>query len=152
MSWSRLFCLPLSLLAACNSPGVTSSSNAGGHGGDSLSTSTVSTAGAPQGGGGNAQGGASSQDAGVDGPEPFEGYDPPVPGEYKPKGGPCEPCDDVHSSCNSDTGFCCHGYWKDSACRCGAELGCQPPAVCCALPGELDYKCAPSDECPQTFP
>lgn len=148
MSWRRFCWFASILLAACNSPVVTSS-NSGGHGG----AGTVSAAGGQQGGSGAGQGGGSSQDAGVDAPEPFDGHDPPFPGEYKPKGGPCYPCDDDHSSCDSETGFCCHGYWKDFACRCGAELGCQPPGVCCAFPGELDYKCAASiDECPEPFP
>jgi hypothetical protein len=83
---------------------------------------------------------------------PFDGYDPPFPGEYPPKNpnvpctwsgcGPCSPCDDY-------TGWCCGGNFGKGVCVCGDGPGCVPPAMCCALPGALKPTCVPTaTDCP----
>ena len=63
-------------------------------------------------------------------------FDGPYPGVYPPGtyAGICiaESCSD-NSLYDPGSGWCCGGKWKDQQCVCGSELGCQPPAVCCAL-------------------
>jgi hypothetical protein len=152
-------------LAACNSAVIVSStgesSSSVATGGSVQAGSGGSTSTSPAGGsaptGGSSSAGGAPADAGTDAPEPFEGYDPPYPGEYKPPNGPCPPCDG-HAWCDTSTGFCCHGKFKVPAsgiagCYCGEELGCPITGVCCAFPGEIDYKCAASlEECPEPHP
>lgn len=81
----------------------------------------------------------------------YQGFSAPIPGEYPPNGpGVC-----LYSgcfpggSCDPETGWCCGGKAKQGACVCGADAGCVPPQVCCAVPGELSMRCvATPDLCP----
>ena len=81
----------------------------------------------------------------------YTGFSPPIPGEYPPNGpGVC-----IHSGCfvsgvcDPETGWCCGGKTKRSGCACGDDAGCVPPAICCALPGQLQMRCvATPDQCP----
>ena len=80
----------------------------------------------------------------------YVGFDPPVPGEYPPNGAACvrSGCF-VEGTCDIQSGWCCSGRLQRGQCVCGAEAGCVPPSVCCALPGALQLQCvATPDDCP----
>jgi len=61
---------------------------------------------------------------------------PPPPGTYSPNGGLCPfaPCG-PNSVCDEVSGWCCGGRWIGGACKCGDDVGCTPPAVCCPPTG-----------------
>lgn len=81
----------------------------------------------------------------------YQGFTPPIVGEYPPNGpGVCiySGCF-VNGSCDPESGWCCSGKPRKGACTCGADAGCVPPAICCAVPGELEMRCvATPDDCP----
>ena len=83
----------------------------------------------------------------------YRGFSPPIVGEYPPNGpGVCNysGCF-VNGTCDPETGWCCSGKPRAGTCVCGEDAGCVPPAVCCAVPGELVMRCvATPDECPGT--
>lgn len=81
----------------------------------------------------------------------YQGFTPPIVGEYPPNGpGVCiySGCF-VNGSCDPETGWCCSGKPRKGSCTCGGDAGCVPPAICCAVPGELEMRCvATPDDCP----
>lgn len=84
---------------------------------------------------------------------PFDGYSPPIPGEFPPEGGiPCNAggeCPIGFAACNFGTGWCCEQFYHNEQCVCGATLGCLPPQVCCPVSGQVQYSCvATANACP----
>jgi hypothetical protein len=81
----------------------------------------------------------------------YVGFTAPIVGEYPPNGpGVClySGCF-INGSCDPETGWCCSGKPRKGSCTCGGDAGCVPPAICCALPGEVEMRCvATPDDCP----
>lgn len=81
----------------------------------------------------------------------YSGFDPPLLGEYPPSGSSAcvySGCF-LEGTCDPQSGWCCSGKAKEGRCACGAEAGCVPPSVCCAVPGALQLQCvATPDDCP----
>jgi hypothetical protein len=81
----------------------------------------------------------------------FDGYLPPVVGEYPLSSGqPCgqSPC--ASGFCEFTSGWCCSGDGRPNGvgCLCGTSLGCLPPQVCCDLPETYVPQCvADLDAC-----
>lgn len=136
--------------AIVDSPSTTNSGSGSGYGSGSAASTGASSSG-------------SGGDAGADGDDgfswdatPFEGYDPPVPGQYPPPSGePCKVAGEcgAGAQCNPLSGWCCSGEFKQweagAVCACGSDLGCIPPAVCCYLAGETKPHCVVSaTDCP----
>lgn len=82
----------------------------------------------------------------------FEGWNPPVVGEYPDfEGGGCS--NDLACSplarCDPDTGWCCSGERTSQGCVCGYGWGCLPPRICCDLADAQVPACVDSlDACP----
>lgn len=79
----------------------------------------------------------------------FDGYDPPLVGEYPPPnakpGGGCSPL----ASFNPVSGWCCSGVEKLQGCVCGNSWGCLAPYLCCNLPDHFVPECVPGlNACP----
>ena len=77
----------------------------------------------------------------------------PLDGTYPAEGGlycPGPACF-ANGLCDSLSGWCCGGHFREGRCVCGATLGCVPPQVCCPRAGATDGVCADLADCPEAL-